>query len=115
MDEISIAAKTTVFQIESNEITKFEIDPKEYKLYHPSIDDISGGSPIENAAIIRSVLDGDEGSARDIVILNAGFALYVANKVTAPKLGIIAATESIDEGKAKQTLEDLIIETNRYE
>ena len=69
---------------------------------------ISGGSPEENARIIRAILAGEKGPARDIVLMNAGAAIYVGGRAATIAEGIRYAAESIDSGKAKGKLDALI-------
>ena len=71
-------------------------------------DDLVGGTPAENAAITRSILQGERGHKRNAVLLNAGAALYINDKAPALVDGVKLAAELIDSGKAMATLEKLI-------
>lgn len=113
-DEISIFAKTSVYEIEGEKIKKKRIDPSKYGFVNGRIKDIVGGSTEQNAAIIKQILNGAKGSARDIVVLNSAFALYASGKVSTIKEGIRLAEQAIDKGLAKQVLENLVKETQKY-
>ena len=72
-----------------------------------------GGTPEENAAITRAILDGEKGPKRDAVLLNAGAALYIAQKADSLKAGTKLAASLIDSGAAKKTLEKFIEVSNK--
>lgn len=113
MDEISIADKTTAFELKNGEVRKFVIDPHELGFKKYSKENLIGGDPNENARIIRSILENKEkGAKKAAVILNSAYALVVLGKVKDPTDGIKMATESIDSGRALKVLENLIKETN---
>jgi anthranilate phosphoribosyltransferase len=114
LDEISTAAPSTIFQVEGAAITETTCDPNTYGLAAPSLEGVQGGDAAENAHILTSILTGDQGPPRDIVVLNAAFALYAAGAVDDPKQGVALAQRSIDTGKAKQALTQLIKETSQY-
>ncbi len=114
MDEISLSAKTLAFEIRGTSVKKFTIDPKKFGFKKSSKSDILGGDAGVNVAIVRDILLGTKGPRRDIVVLNAAFALYVAGIAKTPKEGIALAEKSIDEGKASAALERLIKETRKF-
>ena len=70
-------------------------------------DDIKGGTPDENATIIKEILNAEKGPKRDIVLLNSAAAIYVAGKSKSMKDAVECAVESIDSGKAREKLEEL--------
>lgn len=111
LDEISIAAKTKVFDVYDGEIHEYEIDPKKYRL-DGKYEDLKGGDAAENAGIVRSVLDGEKGAKRNVCVLNAGYALVAAGMVTTPEEGIRKAEESIDSGRANVVLQDYVAKSN---
>ena len=86
----------------------FFIHPGEFGLTKASASDLLGGDAAENAAIVRGVLDGRRGAPRDIVLFNAGAALFVADRVSSVREGIARAAEAIDSGAAKDTLERMV-------
>ena len=105
-DEISISAPTTVCEVRDGKIIKYEICPEDFGLTRYNKNDVTGGDAKDNAAITRGVLDGSiTGAKRDIVLLNAGCALYVAHKADTIKEGIELARKSIDSGEALGKLE----------
>jgi anthranilate phosphoribosyltransferase len=76
------------------------------------MEDLHGGNSEESAAIVRAVLEGRKGPARDIVLLNSGAALHVAGSAATVREGIRLAAESIDSGNARQKLEQLVKMSN---
>jgi len=76
------------------------------------LEELHGGSANQSAEIVRGVLDGKPGPARDVILLNSGAALYVSAIATTIQEGIRQAAESIDLGKARQKLEQLAEMTN---
>ena len=107
LDEITTTGTTTVFQVEEGRVQKGQWSPADFGLERASVDELQGGDPETNAAIIRSVLSGDLGAPRDIVLANAGAALLVAQRATDLKAAVALARESIDSGAAENKLEQL--------
>ena len=113
LDELSISSTSSVCEIKDGEITKYKIDPRELGLSLYSKDDIVGGTADENAVITRDVLEGKEQEAkRDIVLLNAGAALYTIGKAATMKEGVELARQAVDSGKALEKLDEFIQYTN---
>ncbi|MFN4128773.1 MAG: anthranilate phosphoribosyltransferase [Paracoccaceae bacterium] len=111
-DEISIAAPTQVAAVEHGHIREFTLHPEDAGLpYHP-FEKIMGGTPAENAAALRALLDGAPGAYRDAVLLNAAAALVVADKATTLTEGVEMASHSIDSGAAKGKIAALARLTN---
>lgn len=113
LDEITTTAETFASEFNGSEITSYFIDPDVYRIKRASSSDLLGGDVSVNAVIISDILDGQKGAARDIVVLNAAHALYIAEKVKTVEEGINAARVSIDSGKAKEKLKFLIAYTNQ--
>jgi anthranilate phosphoribosyltransferase len=86
----------------------FFVHPGEFGLAKANAADLRGGDAVENAAIIRGVLEGGMGAPRDIVLFNAGAALLVAGRVSSIREGIAQAAEAIDSGSARDTLERMV-------
>jgi anthranilate phosphoribosyltransferase len=105
IDEISIAGYTKVAECRDGAVHTFYIHPAEFGLPKSSTESLIGGGATENAAIIRSVLAGTLGAPRDVVLLNAGAALFVAGAVPSVRDGIVRAAEAIDSGTARRTLD----------
>ena len=100
-DEISIAEPTEVVALENGTLRAFTVTPEDAGLPRHPFAAILGGSPAENAAAFRALLDGAVGAYRDAVLLNAAAALLVAGRVTALPEGVTLARNAIDSGAAK--------------
>jgi anthranilate phosphoribosyltransferase len=111
LDEISIAGPTRVAEINNGEITTCSITPEEFGMRRAPLAAVTGGLPSENAARIRGILGGEKGPCRDIVVLNAAFAVAAAGIAATPKAGIKLAEQSIDSGSALRKLEQLAAAT----
>ena len=106
LDEISLSAPTLVCEFADGKTRTYEITPEQFNLKRCRKSDLTGGTPAENAAITRAILDGTEqGPKRGAVLLNAGAALYIAGKAASLAGGISLAAELIDSGKALTALE----------
>ncbi len=108
IDEISITGETLVNELNDGEVKEYTIHPEDFGLPCSSIDSIRGGNARDNAEIVRSVLNGEDGARRHVVLLNASAALVAAGKASDFKEGIEIAEESIDSGNALKKLNDLI-------
>ena len=115
LDEISISAPTTVCEIRDGWYRTAVITPEEFGFTRCTKEELRGGTPEENAAITRAILDGEKGCKRDAVLMNAGAALYIGGKAADLGEGIALAGDLIDSGKVKKTLETLIAVSNRPE
>jgi len=106
-DEISIAATTDVVALENGQLRAFTLHPSDAGLPLHRFEDIMGGSPAENAAALRALLDGAPGAYRDAVLFNAAAALCVADAVTSLTDGVARARQSIDSGAARACVDTL--------
>jgi anthranilate phosphoribosyltransferase len=106
-DEISIALPTKVAALEAGEIREFDLHPEDAGLPAHPFEAILGGTPAENAAAFRALLDGAQGAYRDAVLLNSAAALVVADKAADLKEGVAMARTSIDSGAAKAKVQAL--------
>ena len=113
MDELTTADATVVSELKDGRVTTFEITPEEFGFPRVTLDALKGGDGAQNAKITEHILDGEPGPKRDIVLLNAGAAIYIAGKAQSIQEGIQMAAESIDSGKAMQVLKDLVRVSNR--
>ena len=113
LDEISLSAPTTVCEIKDGWFKSRVITPEEFGFARCTREDLKGGTPAENAAITRAILNGAQGHKRNAVLLNAGAALYIAGKADTMADGVALAGELIDSGAATHTLEKLIVVSNR--
>jgi len=111
-DEISICSPTRVSHLREGKVSNYQITPEDYGFQRASLDSIKGGDALENAQIIRNILDGQEGARKDMVLFNSGAAFVAAGLDNDLKDGIQRARETIDAGQAKQKLEQLIEFTN---
>ncbi len=107
-DEISICGPTKVSHLKGNKVRTFQMTPEEYGFKRGDCDDIVGGNARENAAITRSILNGEKGPKRDMVLLNASAAFVASGICDNFNSGIEIAADAIDSGKALQKLENLI-------
>lgn len=108
LDEMTTTGKSFVTEFNGREIVSYTIDPRELGITLAKDSDLAGGDLPENVKIVRQVLAGEKGPRRDIVLLNAAYALYTAQKVSDIQKGILLAAESIDKGKAMGKLEQLV-------
>jgi anthranilate phosphoribosyltransferase len=114
LDEISLVGKSHLFYIHKKQIEEIIIDPKQYGLQYANAKELQGGTAMHNAEILLAILEGEKGPKRNIVLLNSAVALVVAEKVKNIEEGLKLASEAIDSGKAKEKLEGLIIESNKF-
>lgn len=112
LDEISLCGPTQVAELRDGEVQEYAIEPDTLGLTRCRLEDLRGGSAAESAAVVRGVLEGQKGAARDVVLLNSGAALYVSGHAASIAEGIRVAAESIDSGRAQKKLEGLVQMTN---
>lgn len=113
MDEISLSAETKVCEFKNDEFKSYIIKPEDLGIARCNKEDLVGGTPQENAAIVNDILGGAKGPKTDVVLLNAGAAIYLASDGITLKDGIEKAREIIVSGKAKKQLKEFIEETNK--
>lgn len=112
IDEISLSAPTFVCEAAGGEFKTYEITPEQYGFTRCKKEELAGGTPEENAAIARRILEGEQGPKADAVILNAGAAIHIAKGCSIEE-GIEIAREAIASGKALEQLEKFIEYSNR--
>ncbi len=113
LDEVSPSAPTTVCELKDGYYRTTQICPEDFGLARGSKDELVGGTAEENAEITKGVLSGKiQGTKRNAVLMNAGLALYVAQKAPTMQAGIELAAEMIDSGKAYKTMEAYIQQSN---
>ena len=108
VDELSISARTRVIEVVGGGTEEWYVEPGEFGLTEAGLDAVAGGTPEENAAASRAVLEGELGPRRDLVLLNAGAAIYVGGQASSLAEGVEKAAESIDDGSANALLDRLI-------
>jgi len=105
LDEVTTTDKSFVSEVNNGVLRDYQVSPEEFGFSRAKAEDLSGGSIQENVKIFQDVLAGKKGRARDIVLLNAGFAIYAADKTDTIAEGIKLAEESIDSKAALNKLE----------
>lgn len=114
LDEISVIGKTSVAEVKEGWARKYELRPEDIGLPRYTYEELAGGTPEQNAAIVRDVLSGvEKGARRDMVLANAGGALVVGGKAASLRDGVKLAADLIASGAAKRKLDQLIAESNR--
>jgi anthranilate phosphoribosyltransferase len=108
IDEISTTGYTRVLECRDGTVNTFYVHPAEFGIPKASPVDLQGGDAAQNASIVQDVLDGRHGAARDVVLLNAGAALFVAGATSSVRDGIEMAASAVDRGAAKTTLESMV-------
>ncbi len=108
LDEISTSGYTKVSECRGETVHTFYLHPSDVGLRRIQVGELQGGDAAANAAIIREVLDGRPGAPREIVLLNAGAALFVAGACASVTDGIVLAARAIDSGAARATLDALV-------
>jgi len=111
LDEITVTGETNVTELNGDRITNYTLTPEQFGFLRAAPADLLGGDPEENARIVRAVLAGKKGAARDIVLMNAGAAIYVGDRAGTLAEGIRLAADSIDSGRAAQKLDALVAAT----
>ena len=107
MDEVSLGAATLVGELKNGQITEYEIHPEDFGMVMASNRALKVETPEQSKAMMLGVLDNVSGAPRDIVILNAGVALYAANVVNSMAAGVQQARAAIESGAAKAKLAQL--------
>jgi anthranilate phosphoribosyltransferase len=113
MDEITTVGATTIAEFKDGRVRSFELVPEDAGIPRATADDLKGGEPAHNAALMQALLGGAKGPLRDIVLFNAGASLIVAGKADGLKDGVRLAAQSIDTGAAANVLDRLVAETNK--
>jgi len=109
LDEISISGKSVVWEVkESGVLPPYEVWPQEFGFEEASLSEIRGGTPQDNAQILRRILGGEQGPKRDVVAMNAAAALVIGEKTSDLIKGARLAEEVIDRGKALEKLNALV-------
>jgi len=112
IDELTTAGITTVAEYNDGRVIEFDVVPEDAGLKPARLEDLRGGEPAHNAALMREVLNGSHGPLRDVVLLNSAAALVVAGQADDLRDGAERAARAIDSGAARQVLERLVAATN---
>ncbi|WP_138492953.1 anthranilate phosphoribosyltransferase [Paenibacillus pinistramenti] len=108
LDEISLSAPTRISELKNGEVKTYEIEAADLGLSRCALEDIFGGDAAKNAQMIREILQGRKGPARDIVLANAGACIYLSGLADSIKEGVVIAADAVDSGKAADQLQKLI-------
>jgi anthranilate phosphoribosyltransferase len=111
LDEITTTGPTRVAEIGAAGVREYSIEPGDFGIPLSDIADLRGGDASENARILREVLSGERGAARDAVLMNAGAAIFLGGVARSLAGGIARAEEAVDSGSALGKLDDFIRET----
>lgn len=114
LDELTTTGPTFVASIVGGDLRSFEITPEDAGLKRAVLSDLVGGTPEENAAALRALLDGEKGAYRDVVLLNAAAAFIVAGRAGNLREGVALAEAEIDSGRARAVLDKLIATSNGF-
>ena len=112
LDEISLSSPTNICEIRDGWFRSYVIKPEDFGFERCDKSELRGSTPKENAQITRDILQGQTGSKRNAVLMNAGAGLYIAGKAASIGEGIKSAAELIDSGRALETLKKLIAISN---
>jgi anthranilate phosphoribosyltransferase len=108
LDEVAVHDETTVAEVDGSDISEYTLAPADLGLERADIEAVAGGQPAENAADMRAIVEGEtEGPKRDIILANAGAAIYVAGAADSLQEGVERAARAIDSGAAAAKLSDL--------
>lgn len=107
LDEVTTTTKTLVWEVGEGRLINYEIDPNDYGIPYSNPKDIQGGDAMYNGEVIKKILKGEKGPARDIVVLNTACALFVGRRVEDIKEGVKLANRLIDSGRAYEKLNQL--------
>jgi anthranilate phosphoribosyltransferase len=108
LDEICLHGETVAAEVNGTDVTDLELTPDDFGLERAPVDAIAGGSPQENAADLRAIVEGEEtGPKRDVILANAGAAIYVAGEADTLAAGADRARAAIESGAAAAKLDDL--------
>jgi anthranilate phosphoribosyltransferase len=108
LDELTTTTTSTVYELVDGDVRTHTVDALDLGIARARLDQLAGGDAATNATIVRKVLSGEKGAARDIAVLNAAAALVVAGVVADLGAGVDAAADAIDEGRAAATLDALV-------
>lgn len=111
VDELSISARTRVIEVNEGRTEEHYVEPGDFGFATADLEEVAGGSPEENAAASRAVLAGEPGPRRDLVLLNAGAAIYVGGVAGNLAEGVEKAGAAVDSGAAEELLGRLIAAT----
>lgn len=113
LDEITVTSETSISEVNNGQVTHFTITPEQFGLERGQLSELIGGNPAENAQIALAILNGEQGSRRNIVVMNAACCLYMGKDDLSLLDCVHLAEEMLDSGKAKAKLDEFVEATNR--
>ncbi|HXM53234.1 MAG TPA: hypothetical protein VN913_08155, partial [Candidatus Binatus sp.] len=108
LDELTTTGRSRVFELRDGRVSEYELDPQDLGLSRSRSEDLLGGTPPENADLLRQVFAGEKGPRRDVVLLNAAAAVLAAGRADDWTQALTVARESLDSGRARQALDRLV-------
>ncbi|SEN28152.1 anthranilate phosphoribosyltransferase [Lihuaxuella thermophila] len=108
LDEITVTAPTRMSEVIEGEVKTYEVTPEQLGVNTAPIEAIAGGDAGFNARLIRGILNGQPGAPRDVVLVNAGAAIYLAGRASSIREGVHLAAQAVDSGKAKEKLAEVV-------
>jgi anthranilate phosphoribosyltransferase len=115
IDEISTTGYTKVSECRNGAVHTFYVHPADFGFQKAAPEDLKGGDAAENAAIVRRILAGEQGPPSDVVVLNAGAALFVAGRADSVAAGVRLARQALDSGAARATLDRMVSSSQQSE
>ena len=112
LDEISASAPTTVCEVREREFASYVLTPEQFGMERCRKEELTGGTPAENAEIARRILDGEKGPKRNAVVLNSAAALHITRGISMED-AVVQVQELIDSGKAREQMEAFITLSNQ--
>jgi anthranilate phosphoribosyltransferase len=113
LDEISVCAPTEIHEARGGEVRSYIIEPEQFGIHRWTTDAVRGGTVEANVRLADGVLAGERGPARDVVLLNAGAALYMARVADSIQAGIAQAAEELDSGRARKKVDEVATVSQR--
>jgi len=113
LDEISVSAPTEIHEARDGGVNSYVIEPEQYGIQRSAADAVRGGTVDANVRMSEAVLDGQRGPSRDVVLLNAGTALYVAGLADSIARGIERAADELDSGRARRKIAEVASASQR--
>jgi len=108
LDEISLCAPTFVCEVKDGWVRSYTVKPEQFGLNRCEHEDLQGGTPSENAAILKALLSGETGAKRDAAVLNAAAAMFITGNYESIEAAVKVANHAVDSGKALQKLVDFV-------
>lgn len=113
MDEISLSAPTTVFELKDGEVDSYKVSPQDFGLKTQPKESVVGGDSETNALMLRRIFSGVKSAHTDVTVLNAAAAIYVAGRTSSLREGVEVAREVIASGQAAQKLQEFVAASNK--